>query len=225
MIIKKNKNIEQNNLEAQTIQEVPSSNFAEFNDFSILAEREERRRGDRRRGYRRADDRNVISRAQEEANSIKELASKEGFRYGLEQAKEELNNLKQTVIDLLNAKELAMKMAMPEIAEVAVKTAAKILKIEIACDDNLVLNIIEDTLKEMRKENTSSVTISINPADKEIVESNILNIFPFNPEEVKIKIEVDENVDWGSCIIETSNGIIDSNFSTQLEIVRKAFEL
>ena len=34
-------------------------------DFS---QRQERRRGDRRRGYRRIDDRNLISRAQEEAD-------------------------------------------------------------------------------------------------------------------------------------------------------------
>ena len=38
-------------------------------DFS---QRQERRRGDRRRGYRRIDDRNLISRAQEEADTIKE---------------------------------------------------------------------------------------------------------------------------------------------------------
>ena len=38
-------------------------------DFS---QRQERRRGDRRRGYRRIDDRNLISRAQEEAEMIKE---------------------------------------------------------------------------------------------------------------------------------------------------------
>ena len=37
-------------------------------DFS---QRQERRRGSRRRGYRRIDDRNLVSRAQEEAEIIK----------------------------------------------------------------------------------------------------------------------------------------------------------
>ena len=38
-------------------------------DFS---QRQENRRGERRRGYRRVDDRNLVSRAQEEAEQIKE---------------------------------------------------------------------------------------------------------------------------------------------------------
>ena len=37
-----------------------------------FTQREERRTGNRRRGYRRIDDRNLISRAQEEAVQIKE---------------------------------------------------------------------------------------------------------------------------------------------------------
>ena len=37
-------------------------------------QRQERRRGDRRRGFRRIDDRNLISRAREEAQAIKEVA-------------------------------------------------------------------------------------------------------------------------------------------------------
>ena len=45
-------------------------------DFS---QRQERRRGSRRRGYRRIDDRNLVSRAQEEAEIIKKSAFEEGY--------------------------------------------------------------------------------------------------------------------------------------------------
>ena len=43
-----------------------------------FTERQERRRGSRRRGYRRIDDRNLVSRAQEEAENIKKSAFEEG---------------------------------------------------------------------------------------------------------------------------------------------------
>ena len=46
-----------------------------------IALREERRRGSRRRGYRRIDDRNLVSRAQEEAEFIKKSAFEEGYRF------------------------------------------------------------------------------------------------------------------------------------------------
>ena len=40
-------------------------------------QREERREGTRRRGYRRTQDRNIVSRAQQDAESIKEVAKTE----------------------------------------------------------------------------------------------------------------------------------------------------
>ena len=39
-----------------------------------FTQRQERRRGSRRRGYRRIDDRNLVSRAQEESENIKKSA-------------------------------------------------------------------------------------------------------------------------------------------------------
>ena len=60
-------------------------------------QRQERRRGDRRRGFRRIDDRNLISRAREEAQSIKESAVKEGYQEGLEQAKADIQEVRNAI--------------------------------------------------------------------------------------------------------------------------------
>ena len=67
--------------EAQA-QEIPEEDFSTL-DFK---ERDERRRGDRRRGYRRIDERTLVSRAQEEAENIKALASREGYKSGMQEA-------------------------------------------------------------------------------------------------------------------------------------------
>ena len=69
-------------------------------DFS---QRQERRRGDRRRGYRRIDDRNLISRAQEEADTIKETAAKEGYRAGIEQAESDIIALRSKIADFIRS--------------------------------------------------------------------------------------------------------------------------
>src|SRR5574344_1879071 len=62
-------------------------------------------RQERRRGYRRIDDRNLISRAQEEANMIKENAAKEGYKTGLENAQSDITNLRESLNSFLNAKQ------------------------------------------------------------------------------------------------------------------------
>ena len=227
MIIKKSKKPDNSSVKppkSVEVSKVIEEITEESSDFSVISEREERRRGDRRRGYRRSEDRNVISRAQEEANAIKELASKEGFKYGIEQARDELTFLRNSLNDFLYAKEIALQSSLNDIAFIAVKVAEKIIKTEVACDETIVLNIIKETVSAFKKDEASSLTIKTNPADVQFVQANVLNIFPYEQDEVKIRVIADEDVEWGSCIVETSNGMLDANFSTQLEILRKAFE-
>lgn len=90
----------------QEKQEDTSDIFAGFNFDEIdFNQRAERRRGDRRRGYRRIDDRNLISRAQQEAINIKEQASKEGFEKGLEEAHAAVNGLKDSLEEFFEYKD------------------------------------------------------------------------------------------------------------------------
>jgi len=198
------------------------SNLVE-DDAVIIKEREERRRGDRRRGYRRIDDRNLISRAHEEANAIKERASREGFEYGLTQAKDELKKLGYAIAEFLDAKEIAMQASSNDIAFLAIKVAEKIIKTEISCNESIVLSIVSDILNTIGKDETN-IIIKTNPSDTDLVKENLPNIFPYGNANAKIVVVNDESVEWGSCIVETNNGMIDARFSTQIKILRKAFE-
>lgn len=189
----------------------------------LIKERQERRRGDRRRGYRRTEDRNLISRAHEEANAIKESAAKEGFEYGIELSKAELKKLNKSVTELLKAKEEAIEKAAPDIAFLAVKVAEKVIKKQLEIDDKIVLSIVSEVLKSLGK-NETNITVKTNPADTDLVKENLPEIYPFGDTETKINVVKDEEVDWGSCIVETKSGIIDARFSTQIRILQKALE-
>lgn len=190
----------------------------------LIKERQERRRGDRRRGYRRIDDRNLISRAQEEANAIKESAAKEGFEYGINLSKEELKKLNAAITEFLQAKEKIMEQSAPDIAFLAIKAAEKVIKKQLEIDDSIVLNVVSEVLKTLGKGETN-IIIKTNPADTQLVEENIPNLYPYGDSNTKITIIKDNEVDWGSCIVETKSGMIDARFSTQLQILQKALEV
>ncbi len=194
-------------------------------DITIAApkERQERRRGDRRRGYRRVDDRNIISRAHEEANAIKEKAAKEGFDYGLNQLKGELKKLNTAIADFIKAKETAYEKLTPEISFLALKIAEKIIKKHVEEDPEIVLKIVSEVLKNIGRDE-NCIIIRTNPADTKLVRENLPNIFRYADTNAKITVTDDDDVEWGSCIVETTNGLIDARFSTQLEILKKAFE-
>ncbi|MFH0702807.1 MAG: FliH/SctL family protein [bacterium] len=221
MIIKKGKK-DDNNQKAE-LNKTEQNSAKKQGDSFFIQEEQERRRDDRRRGYRRLDDRNIISRAHEEANLIKENAAREGFEYGLSLSKEELKKLSVVITDFIKAKEDSIKKASPDIAFLAIKVAEKIIQTKVATDETIVLNIVSNVLKEIGKDETN-IVIKVNSSDVQLVKENLSNIFPYGGINTKITVIENNEVEWGSCIVETNNGMVDARFSTQLQILKKAFE-
>lgn len=185
--------------------------------------RSERRRGDRRRGYRRIDDRNLISRAHEESNAIREMSSREGFEYGIENSQEQIDALNQVLVQLLEAKEESMRLAMNDIAQMALTVAERLIQQEVAADPEIVLNVTAETIKEMGKSH-KSILIKVNSIDVDLVKENIPSIYPYGDSKTNIVVVHEDSISPGSCIVETNTGLIDASFSTQLAILQKAFE-
>ena len=88
-------------------------------------QRDERRRGTRRRGYRRIDDRNLVSRAQEEAETIKRSAYEEGYRIGLEKAAGDIETFRNNIGNFLGAPKEVFEYIAPDILEISVDIAKK----------------------------------------------------------------------------------------------------
>ena len=238
MIIKKNK-IQHNTpqkeesskdqpVEKDVFQEqIPEKNLFESGIFSdeeflnTFQQRQERRRGDRRRGYRRTDDRNIISRAKDEAENIKQKAIKDGFTKGLNIAKANIDELKITIASLLSIREKAIERYKDDIIEISIKIAEKLLKKQIEEDRTIILNILSEVLANIAKDE-KHIIIKINPADEKTVKENISPLIPSSFSDTKVTIEKNSKIDHGSCIVETKSGVIDAQFSTQLAILKKA---
>lgn len=203
---------------------LPSYDILNDIDIDAIAqERFERRRGDRRRGYRRVDDRNLISRAEEEAKVIKENASREGFNQGLMIAKQQLETFRTVIDEFMRAKEESVAIIHDDVVEIALKIAKKIIKKEASVDKNIVLSIISDVVKDIGKDE-KHVIIKVHPDDADNVRMNLSNLFPSLQSEARIILETEESIEEGSCIVETKNGLVDARFSTQLEILQNAFK-
>lgn len=189
-------------------------------DFS---QRQERRRGDRRRGYRRIDDRNLISRAQEEADTIKETAAKEGYRAGIEQAESDIISLRQKIADFISAKKEVFEYIAPDILEISVDIAKKIIKKEVEQNPEVILESILDVMQTLSKEEPR-ITIKLNPLQTDIVRTELPEYVSSMGIEAKINVVADESVSEGGCIINTNNGIVDASLDTQLEIIKEALK-
>lgn len=231
MIIKKKRKTE-NTPEKEQIQqqqEVVETNSDEeiLSQFSIdnikFEQRAERRQGSRRRGYRRIDDRNLISRAQEEAISIKEIAAKEGHKLGIEAAKVDIQRLQTSINEFFTYKDEVYNQISSGILDISVEIAKKIINKELETDNEALISIIVNALSVNAK-NENRITIKVMPEDVDSVKDNIPEILSNAQFEAKIIVVPDNKITMGGAILETNNGVVDATIETQLEIIKEAFK-
>lgn len=227
MIIKKKIQKHDGDIQVPEVEKVEVKNEESIDLFNLdnidFKQRMERRKGDRRRGFRRTDDRNLISRAREEAQSIKEAASKEGYQAGLAKAADDIEEVKNAITDFLGAKQEVFDYIAPNIMEISLDIAKKIIKREIQQDPSIILDNISEVLKGLSKEETK-ITLKVNPAQVSLLKIEVPSLISDNGLDAKVLIIPDENVMEGGCVVETANGVVDASIETQLAVISEALK-
>lgn len=218
--------VTENNI-SQQIQPEPQKEITEEDLFSLdnidFKQRQERRKGDRRRGFRRVDDRNLISRAREEADAIRESAVKEGYQAGMEQASEELQQIRETFAAFMNAKQEVYEQIAPDILEISVDIAQKIIKKEVSEDPQVLVNNIVDVLKSLSKDE-NKIALRVNPVQVDVVKQQVPEILTIAGLDARVSVLADEEVSEGGCLVTTSNGVVDATVETQLSVICEALK-
>ncbi len=213
-------------VEEPIIEEVVQKNN---DDFDLTLEnikfepREERREGSRRRGYRRTQDRNIVSRAQAEAVTIKEAAKQEGYQEGINQVEKDIQILREKLEEFFNYKEEVYTKVSDCIMDISLEIAKKIINKEVQENREVTLSIIKGAVEEVNK-TENKIVLKVMPKDVEIVRDKIPEIFEGNYFEAKISVIPDTTIKEGGVIIETSNGLIDASIETQMAIMEKALK-
>lgn len=184
-------------------------------------QRQERRRGDRRRGFRRIDDRNLISRAREEAQSIKEAARNEGYQEGLEQAKADIEEVRGTLTEFMGASQKVFDYIAPSLMEISLDIAKKIIKQEIEQNPSLILSNIAEVLRGLSREE-NKITLKVNPVQAALVKSEVPEILSTAGLDARVMVIPDDGIMEGGCIVQTANGVIDATIETQLSVISEA---
>jgi len=228
MIIKKKNNNSDNDenrkkiaTETQQVKQADVNNA--FDILTEATERQERRRGDRRRGYRRIEDRGLVYRAHEEAKIIKEQAAKDGFKNGLTKADSIIASLQETIASLLGVKEAAYNLYKGDIAIIAIQVAEKILHEQVKVAPDTIVEIAANVIKEISDED-SKITFVIHPSDELVLSENLATNSAFKNKKATMLIQTSDKIEKGSCKVITNSGQIDATFTSQIDIIRKAFK-
>ena len=152
----------------------------------------------------------------------------EGYEIGRVKVVEELQKLNDSKINELTAmiteiekeKQEIINKYEKDLTKLSLDIAEKIIKQKIKENDNVISNIIKSVIKDYR--NVEWIKVYISDKDDVIAiqaDKNLIN--ELNKISNDVKIEVMEDLNEGSVIIETSDGIVDSSITTQLKNLKE----
>ncbi len=179
--------------------------------------------------------RDALNKAKAQADEIRETAEKEahdkgfdeGFKKGEQDAKQEfqpcLESTENTIQELSGFRKKMYSKVEREMIEMVISLVKKVIHFELSTRDDSIQEMIRLAVQSVLDK--ESMTIKINPADKEHAES-------FRPElqhlfgEIKnISFEASTGIDRGGCIIETNFGTVDARMDKLGEQIDKILHL
>lgn len=165
-------------------------------------------------------------------NAGKEVGKNKGYKEGyeigkvsaLEECKKQLDSKMAELIEMLsvveNEKQEIISKYEERLIKLALDISEKIIKQRINEDSCAVSSIIKSAIKDFRNVEWIKVYISAKDdvikiqADKDLINE-------LNKISTDVKIEILEELDKGSAIVETSENIIDASIETQLKNLKE----
>ena len=123
----------------------------------------------------------------------------------------------------MNAKQEVYNSIAPDILEISLDIAKKIIKKEMSEDPQVLLENIKDIMKGLSKEETK-ITLRVNPSQAAILKQDVPEVATSLGLEAKIIVVSDENVMEGGCLVTTTNGVIDATVESQLAIISEVLK-
>lgn len=180
--------------------------------------------------HAQAEAKNLIEQARIYGETAKAEAQREGMKEGKELGYQEgLNQFsammaeaKNLFSQLVEERRSILESVEPELAKLSVDIARKIIGQELTANPDMVMGVIREALGNIK--NREQVTIKVHPDDLEMVKGK-KEVFAAMIEGIKdLVIAADGKVEKGGCLFETNLGNTDARISTQMEVIRLAFE-
>ena len=146
---------------------------------------------------------------------------KTGFDLAAQQLEPLVNSLQQGVMQLRNLRQDTYQKIEKEVVDLALAIARKVICREVEMDKEVVVCVAREALA--RVEDPAKITIKMNPSDLQFISETKYQLSELIGNIDNIKIEAEDNIQSGGCIIETNLGEIDARIEQQLQAVEESF--
>ncbi len=179
-----------------------------------------------------AEAKRVLAEAHRQADQMRQDAVRKGYEEGLQLGREEglrhyqqaieaLHGEVQKLVDAILAERQRLWEEMePQVIDLVLEIARKVLREEIQARREATLSIIKHALR--RVADTEHVRIRVHPDDLQIARQHREDFLAVCDGVRQIEIVDDQRVGGGGCVIETPGGTIDASLRTQMQSIERS---
>ncbi|MBI5454987.1 MAG: hypothetical protein HY956_10180 [Deltaproteobacteria bacterium] len=143
-----------------------------------------------------------------------------GFEFGKQKAEVLFNGIAGLLEALSTLKETLHKPCEDEMVELCVAISRKVLQRELEIKKEGIVDCVRTALKSVVA--GGEITIKVNPKDQDILLSHKGELARYGDGVKGVKVEADESVSRGGCLVDTNFGEIDASIdSVMAEIEEK----
>lgn len=169
-----------------------------------------------------------LTSAEEQINIWQQEANDRGFKNGYAEGKKQIEYEYQAIIQdaqnqFIEAKEERIKIingAEKEIIQLAIAVSEKIIHHELNENTQYVLDIVKAAMNKVN--DREELTLKVNPENLDFVIANQEEIKSFTKGVNKMKMQSDNTIKQGGCVIETPIGTIDGRIERQVSEIKQA---
>ncbi|MCD6291915.1 MAG: hypothetical protein J7M09_00490 [Deltaproteobacteria bacterium] len=165
----------------------------------------------------------IVTRAEKETKKkekeLKKKAQQEGIEAAASEIKSRLERFDELLERLTTTQEMCRQKHEEEMVKLALTCARRLINREISLDES----VITDCVHELFQENSiqGSVTLLLNSEDLKLINEQRAQLLSDFPQIQELKIEVDEGIERGGCILESSMGRIDASLRSKFEELKR----
>ncbi len=145
-----------------------------------------------------------------------------GLQTGLAEARRIESELRGAINALSAYRQTLLRQYSEQALELAFALADKITAARGESERQVVIDTINRAIAEIH--DTTKIQIRVNPAQVELVRSQLAEVKSASDSTTHIQVEPDERVSPGGCIIETDSGSADARLETQLQALRNRLQ-
>lgn len=143
----------------------------------------------------------------------------DGYKTGEEEVKRLIDRLHVIINSAIDKKKRIIENTEEQLIDLILLISRKVIKVISETEKNVVVENVKEALKKLGKE--TEITIRVNMKDLGLTTKNKREFISLVEALEHVKVEEDDRVGPGGCIIETAFGDVDARIQTQLQVVEE----